>query len=452
MKDSVAEILADHFLSISLNDIPAARLARARTLLLDYLGVALCGSQTASGRIAATFVVEQGGKPAATLIGDGRRVPAMQAALANAIASHSIELDDVDVLALFHFSPPVVSAALAVAEEHGASGAELLRAIVLGCEMMSRASHAANFSLRDRGFHTTPTCGVFGAAVASGLLMNLDHGQMVSALGLAGAQSGGLMEMYGPSMQKRFNPGLAARNGATAAGLARLGFTGAGSIFEGERGFLAAFTDEHDVDALLRDLGPDFPDEFEYKAYSCARPIHNAIDCALDIRSQLSVPLSQVTRITMRRHPKWAHYHQNARPKTYHEAQVSLPYSVAVALIEGAAMFPQYSNEKLNEPEIIRLSELVEIVVDESLPRGVSCLMELTTSDGARYRSQVDHPRGSIKNPMSVPHHQEKVRLLAEPVIGAEGVQRLIATIEGMGENFSATDAVRASVPSQAAA
>src|SRR5690606_15569427 len=110
-----------------------------------------------------------------------------------------------------------------------------------GCEMMARLSRATNPQLRDRGFHTTPTCGTFGATVAAGRLLGLDPEQMTSALGLAGAQASGLMEMYGTSMQKRFNPGPAARNGVVAAQMAALGFTGADTILDGVRGFGPAF-------------------------------------------------------------------------------------------------------------------------------------------------------------------------------------------------------------------
>src|ERR1700704_6002858 len=247
MSPTASEILADHFVGLTASDIPEKLVADAKTLVLDYLGVALAGSQTDSGRIACRFVAETGGQPEATLIGDGRRVPAVHAALANAISSHSVELDDVDVLALFHFSPPVVSAALAVAEREHASGAEFIAAVAAGCEMMARASAATNPSLRDRGFHTTPSCGVFGATIAAARLLKLDREMTVSALGLAGAQASGLMEMYGPSMQKRFNPGPSARNGVTAAILAQMGFTGAATIFDGERGFCQAFSDHVDV-------------------------------------------------------------------------------------------------------------------------------------------------------------------------------------------------------------
>src|SRR5207248_10422225 len=128
-------------------------------------------------------------------------------------------------------------------------------------------------SLRTRADHTPPTGGVFGATIAAARLLKLDRDTTVSALGLAGAQASGLMEMYGPSMQKRFNPGPSARNGVTAAVMAQLGFTGAATIFDGERSFCRAFSDHFDVGELTKDLGKDFPVFMEFKPYSCARPI-----------------------------------------------------------------------------------------------------------------------------------------------------------------------------------
>ncbi|MGP1613768.1 MAG: MmgE/PrpD family protein, partial [Pollutimonas bauzanensis] len=341
---TIAEKLADHFKALAYDTLSDASRTAIKRLLLDYLGVAVSGSQTESGKVAGMFAASTGGRAESTLIGGTERVPAMLAAFANAISSHSVELDDIDVLALFHFSPPVYSAALSTAEQKSASGKELLVSLAAGCEMMERLSKAANPSLRDRGYHTTPTCGTFGATIAAAKMLGLSAEQIVSALGLAGAQSCGLMEMYGPSMQKRFNPGPASRNGVTAASIAQLGFTGAATIFEGERGFLAAFTDQSFPEQLTRDLAQPYRLDIEFKPYSCARPIHNAIDCALEIRGKHSPDLDQIEHIGMARHPDWAHYHQNADPATYHEAQVSLPYSVAVALADGQALFAQYNN------------------------------------------------------------------------------------------------------------
>ena len=417
---TLATKLATHFSNFTYDKLTNANRKAVKRLLLDYLGVAVAGSQTGSGKIAREFAASIGGHEQATLIGDGTRVPAMQAAFANAISSHSVELDDIDVLALFHFSPPVYSAAIATAEQVSANGRDLLTALAAGCEMMERLSKAANNSLRNRAYHTTPTCGIFGATIAADVLLGSTQEQIISSLGLAGAQSGGLMEMYGPSMQKRFNPGPASRSGVTAAAMAKLGFTGADTIFEGKHGWLKAFTDQNDPSQLIQDLDKPYQLDIEFKPYSCARPIHNAIDCALEIRKKHSPDLNRIKSMTMARHSDWAHYHQNAQPKTYHEAQVSLPYSVAVAFTDGQALFPQYNNARLKEPMLVKLSEMLKITVDDSLPRGVSCKLVVEMEDGAKYEAQVDYPKGSIQNSMSDDELRAKYDSLTIPVIGAE--------------------------------
>jgi 2-methylcitrate dehydratase PrpD len=432
VKTTAAERLALHFTSMKPASVPADTRTAVKRLLLDYLGVALAGSRSESGRVAIRYAKGQGGRAQATLIGNGARVSMEAAAFANAISSHSIELDDIDVLALFHFSPPVYSAALAAADAANASGRDLVAALAAGCEMMERASRAANPALRHRGFHTTPTCGVFGATVAAARLLGLSAEQLTSALGLAGAQSSGLMEMYGPSMQKRFNPGPAARNGVAAASIAQMGFTGAATIFDGERGFCRAFSDNATAGRITEGLNRPYRLDIEFKPYSCARPIHNAIDCALEIRRRFDPDLGKIRRIVMERHPDWAHYHQNPAPKTYHEAQVSLPFSVAVALREGAALLQQYSDANIANPVVRKLSGLVSFVPENRLPRGVSCRMTAELADGRKLVSQVDHPKGSIRNPMSDAELAGKFESLAGPVLGAARAARLADAVAGV--------------------
>ena len=407
--NTIADRLAAHFSAFDYSKLTPANRKSVKRLLLDYLGVAVSGSQSESGVVARKFAAVAGGHP-----------------------QSSIELDDIDVLALFHFSPPVYSSSLATAEQVGASGKDLLVALAAGCEMMERLSKAANSSLRNRGFHTTPTTGVFGATIAAAKLQGLEIGQIVSALGLAGASASGLMEMYGPSMQKRFNPGPAARNGVTAATMAGLGFTGAATIFEGERGFLAAFTDKNDPGQLVADLDKPYQLDIEFKPYSCARPIHNAIDCALDIRRKHNPDLSRIKSMHMARHPDWALYHLNKRPQTYHEAQVSLPYSVAVALTDGQALFAQYNDARLREPGLLRLIDMLEISSDSALPRGVSCLLTMTMDDGTQYVSQVDYPKGSIQNPMNDQELRAKFDSLVIPVLGAARAAELATMVESI--------------------
>jgi 2-methylcitrate dehydratase PrpD len=419
MTQTYAEKLAARFAGMRYNGLPDASRHAVKRLLLDYLGVAVGGSQTESGKAARAFALDQGGKGQSRLIGSNARVSMTNAAFANAISSHSLELDDIDVLALFHFSPPVYSAALAAAESEQASGRDLVAALAAGCEMMERASRAANPSLRNRGYHTTPTTGVFGATVAAGKLLGLAPQRLTSALGMAGAQSAGLMEMYGPSMQKRFNPGPAARGGVTSALMAKVGFTGTALIFEGERGWLNAYSDKRTPHALEEGIGAPYQLDIEFKPYSCARPIHNAIDCALEIRAQPGFDAAKVTAIAVERHEDWSKYHRNAVPATYHEAQVSLPFSVAVALREGKALLAQYSDRNIRNKDVKRLAALATFETVKDLPRGVSVRITATQSDGRKFTSQVDYPKGSIQNSMSDAELRAKFENLAGPVLGA---------------------------------
>jgi 2-methylcitrate dehydratase PrpD len=421
--------LAAHFSGVSYSDLPVEKLHEMKRLLLDFLGVGLNGSRTDSGRIAGDFAVELGGVEQSTVLGRTAKVPAVHAAFANAVSAHSIELDDVDDLALFHYGPPVMAATVAVAQAVGATGKQTLTAALAGCEVMNRLSLATNNALRDRGFHTTPTCGVFGAAVAAGSLLGLSADQLTSALGLAGAQASGLMEMYGTSMQKRINPGPAARNGITAALLAQRGYTGADTILEGERGFGAAFAGTLDTDALMAGLGSEVPVTVEYKPYSCARPIHNAIDCALTVRGQVGA-LADIEKVVVRRHPDWANYHLISKPRTYHEAQVSLPYSVAIAFADGSALPDQYSAERLADTEVMALAQRVVVEADDSLPRGVSCHLTATLTDGRVLTAQVDYPRGSTRNPLTDEDLAAKFTMLARHDGAARIVERVFALDE----------------------
>lgn len=435
---TLTRTLAEHFSGPAAEKQPTSQLHEMKRLLIDYVGVALSGSGTESGQLAAEFVSTMGGVPQATVIGSGSKVPACNAAFANAISQHSIELDDIDEEALFHYAPPVMSATLAVGQQVGASGPKILSSALSGCEMMARLSRATNPALRDRGFHTTPTCGVFGATVASGRLLGLDADMMTSALGLAGAQASGLMEMYGTSMQKRFNPGPAARNGVTSAQMAALGFTGADTILDGPRGFGPAFAGGIEPRALTYGLGDDVPVIVEYKPYSCARPIHNAIDCALEVRPALAGRLDEVESILVERHPMWARYHDINEPRTYHEAQVSLPYSVAVALIDGGALPAQYSDNRVQKDKQVQgLSERVTIVADDALNRGVSCRMTVRLSSGEVLDSTVDYPLGSTERPMSDDMLIAKSRALATPRIGGERFEAFIAFVMSIEEQPS---------------
>lgn len=435
------ETMAKYAANLKYEDIPKATIDLVKVLILDYISCAYGGIQTESGRIAAEFAREFSEKGKCTVIGYGYKSAPYNAAFANAILSHSIELDDADVHAFIHTGPQNVSPALAAAEWVNASGKDFLVGVTIGSEFVNRISEATNPSLRNRGFHSTPTCGVFGAGAAAGRIMKLDEGKMVSVLGLSGAQASGMMEMYGVSMAKRFNPGPCARNGVTAALFAERGFTGAETILEGERGFCKAFSDKFDLSRLTENLGKDFRLSIELKPYACARPIHNAIDCGLQIRQKHAPDIKNIASLVMKRNPEWGtRYHYIKEPRTFHEAQMSLPFSVALALIKGKAFVDDYSDENLKNPEIMRLSRMMEIQNDPSLPRGVSCHLTVTMTDGKKMEVQVDYPKGSPQNPMTESERYAKFEALSRKWLNDSQRKAIVDKINGMEKVLDITE------------
>src|SRR5580700_4238753 len=186
---------------------------------------------------------------------NGGRSSAAGAALANGVASHILEFDDVHKGSTLHAAAPVIPAALAVAEREHADGRAFMLAVALGYEAALRIGEAVNPS-HYRYWHPTGTAATFGAAVAAGSLMKLSPPQMVDALGSAGTQAAGLWEFNADgAMSKHLHPGKAAFNGILAADLARIGFTGASRVLEGERGFFRAMSASHDATRITSGLG-----------------------------------------------------------------------------------------------------------------------------------------------------------------------------------------------------
>jgi 2-methylcitrate dehydratase PrpD len=221
---AVTRELARWAIRTSHHDLPANVRKEATRTLLNYVGVAVGGSHHETVDIAVSALSPFSGPPQATLLGRRERFDVMTAAFVNGVASHVFDYDDTHLKTIIHPGGPVISALLALAEYHPIDGKPFLNALVFGVETTLRIGNAVYPDHYDRGWHITGTAGPFGAAVAAGKVLGLDEQRMVWALGLAASQPVGLRESFG-SMNKSFNPGRAASNGAFAALLAAKGFT-----------------------------------------------------------------------------------------------------------------------------------------------------------------------------------------------------------------------------------
>ena len=267
----------------------------------------------------------------------------LSAAFVNAVSAHVLELDDGHRGAQIHLGAVIFPTALAISEAYDLTGKEFLEGVIVGYEVGILLGQLVNPNHRNKGFHTTGTIGTFIAGVVASKLLKLDEGQILNALGLCGTQAAGLLESdHGGSMGKVLHAGKAAYNGILSAFLARNGFTGSGTILEGDEGFLRAMVlDEETQDIsdfsfenALKDIGKVRVRDIYFKKYPFCRHLHSSIDTALKLKASIGDEYDHIENIAVKTYSVAAE-HNNFRPKNIEELKQSLPYAVAIALVVG---------------------------------------------------------------------------------------------------------------------
>lgn len=319
-----------------------------KAAFLDFFGVTYRGSGEESPKIAYNTVEEIfSGKfnsnLKASIIGTGIKTDVLNAAFVNSISAHVLELDDGHRGAQIHLGAIIFPTALAIAESYDLTGKEFLEGVIVGYEVGILLGQIVNPSHRNKGFHTTGTIGTFVAGVVASKLLKLDEEQILNALGLCGTQAAGLLESdHGGSMGKVLHAGKASYNGILSAFLARNGFTGSGTIFEGDEGFLKAMVlnnDDYDVDDfslenVLKDIGKVRVRDIYFKKYPFCRHLHSSIDTALKLKASIGDEYDHIENIAVKTYDVAAK-HDNFNPKNIEELKQSLPYAVAIALVVG---------------------------------------------------------------------------------------------------------------------
>ena len=333
--------------------------------------------------------------------------------MVNGASSHVVEMDDVHRTSVLHPAASIIPAALAVAEREGSSGKQLIEAIVLGYEVGIRVGEAAGTS-HYRYWHTTGTCGTFGAAAAAGRIMGLNREEMVHVLGNAGTQASGLWEFLSDgAMSKQLHPAKAAFNGIFSADLAGRGFTGAKEILEGEKGFCLATSTDFDLGRLVGGLGEGFRImEVSFKPYAACRHIHPGIDAILEIQKAHNISPDRIKKVDLGITSGAFSLLEKTRPDTPYAAKFSVPFCVAVAIVEGNVGLEQFSGKMLRKASVRDLMKKVEFQVDHEIdrtyPREWGAKASVVDIDGNLYVSQVSHPRGDPENPLSREELEEK--------------------------------------------
>jgi 2-methylcitrate dehydratase PrpD len=430
--------LAERIAAFDYADLPDGVVADAKLCLLDTLGAMICAStpRYPAARIIMKFVDGLGGAPESSLVGQRRKTSCVNAALANGTLAYYCDIEPHHVGAILHGPAAIIPTALAVGEKVRASGKRMLAATVLGVEVAARVSEALDpVALYNRGFHPSAVCGAFGAAAASGYLLRLTPVRQAIALGLAMQQACGLLAWASdPTEHSRpLNPGLAARNGVTAASLAHLGFGGPPAPFEGKYDVFTAFSGSAHPEALLDDWGKRFYlSELAYKLYASCAFTHPGLDALLGLAADERLKASDVERIALRFPGNGAHMIDN-NPLKSHCAQYILP----VGLVFGRVIIDDILFDRQKHPEVARLSKDMTLVADPALderyPERYSSIVELVLRDGRKLARRVDAAKGTKENPLDADEVAAKYRRLtasAVPRARAEAIARLVDRVD----------------------
>jgi len=443
--------LAGYVAALRFEDIPQDVLARAKVLTLDFLGSAIRARREAESTpslLAMLQALSLDGDGAATVFGDTKRWTPAMAALLNGALGHSLDFDDTHADSSLHPSAPVVPAAFAVGELVGASGREVLTAIVAGYEVCCRLGNALDpTSHYARGFHPTATAGAYGAAAAAAKLFGLTQDQIVAAFGVSGSQAAGSLQfLVNGAWNKRYQVGAAAMNGVIAATLAKNDFIGATESVEGIHGLLVGYTDTPHHDKAVADLGRVYETmKIGVKPYPSCRYTHAAIDALIAMRREHNLTPDQVRRVEIGLHRNGITLTGDAATKRHPSSivggQFSMFFTGALALEQGSFGWDDYT--RLGDPAIDALADRFDVVQDarlEGKTHPFGARVSITTDDGVHERIYAD-PSGE---PNAFPTDQamaQKFLQLARPVLDGRAQQfaDAILTLERFDRVATAT-------------
>jgi 2-methylcitrate dehydratase PrpD len=443
--ETFAEKLATFAAGLSPARVPQDVARQAARLLLDTAGVALAAVPEDFAASVQAVAKSLGGPPESSLWGAQEQVGMAAAVLANGTLAHGLDYDDTLEGAIVHTGSCCATAALAAGEARHASGPEVLAAIVAGVEVMAAVGRTCPGAFHRRGFHPTALCGGFGAAAAAGRLLGLTAAEMAIAFGICGSQASGIIEYLADgSSTKRLHAGWAAHAGIIAAHLARAGFTGPRTVFEGTHGFFRGFgggaPDPERLAVLASGLGHEWAIlQLMFKAYPCGSINQPYMDCAARIRTRPGFDPAAIQAVVCRTaegpiHRLWEPLAEKRRPTTPYGAKFSLPYCIALVLVEGQAGVEGFSETHTRDPRILALAGKVRYVVDPTLPypQRFTGHVRVELADGRVLEDTQDAPRGGPEHPLAVEELEAKFRANAARALPRAQVDLLADRLLGI--------------------
>jgi 2-methylcitrate dehydratase PrpD len=429
----IVERFAQYAIDFRNQPIPAEVLHHAKRAVIDWYAAVVPGAVVAPATLLEKARAEDLDRGAARLI-LGRAATARTAALINGTAAHAVEVDDIFKFGIFHPGAPTISAALAAAQDIGASGEQFLRAVIVGYEISTRIG-AAMGRAHYKYWHNTGTVGTFGAAAACAELYGLDQAGFAHTLATCATFAAGLQQAFRiDSMSKPLHSGHAAEAGLLAAQAAREGVTGSLDVMEGDAGFGRAMSDGPDWDKALSTLGHDFHiTMMTFKNHACCGHTFAAIDGAQQLQQQLGVDAGQIQQVHVGTYKPALDVAGIENPKSAAEARFSLKYVVANALLHGSVRLAAFEPERLSDPATRELMRRIELVVDpelnSSFPGQRGARVTMSTRDGRSQTYLQPARKGDPELPLSDRDLDDKYLELAGPVYGDTAARKRLTML-----------------------
>jgi 2-methylcitrate dehydratase PrpD len=420
-KNSVAETLAQKIAALKSDALPPSTTGKCEDLLIDVVG--LCVTARNEDYVKSAIAASDDDGPC-TVVGHRRTLTASGAAFVNGTAAHGEDFDDTFEGGPVHAGAVIVPAVLAACERHDPDGRMALMGIAVGTEVLCRLSLVVPKAVHKAGFHPTAIFGAMGAAAGVGAALGLDAKEIVNALGIAGSMAGGIIEYLAEgAWTKRMHAGWAAQSGIRAALLARQGFVGPRTVFEGVHGLFNGFahTTEGDYDALTGDFGVRWvTDTLAFKPYPCGTMAQPYIDCARRLAARGIKPedveaiLCEVAEGTV--HRLWEPLSDKQRPRNGYAAKFAVPYLLATGFVHGGVGLGAFTEAAINDARVLALASTVKFVIDPDnpYPNNYTGHVRATLKDGRVVEERQPHLRGGAHEPLTRQDVTDKFALNAQ--------------------------------------
>ena len=405
---TIAEEFSSWSKTLSVKDIPEKTQSTLKFLLKDICGIILSARNE---NYVKSLVETYKGSGNLVSLGHSERFDLFSSAIIAGTAAHGEDFDDTFEGNPMHVGATMIPAMLSAAQKFNLNGDQILKGLTIGSELICRLALVAPTAMHKQSFHPTAVCGTFGVAAGLSSVLDLTEKQMVSALGIAGSFTSGIIEYLAEgSWTKRVHPGWSANSGMNAALIAKSGFYGPRTVFEGEHGFFEAFAlkeIERDYSHLTDGLGNRWENQnLAFKPFACGTMAQPFVDCAIKIRKKIK-NLNNISSITAKVgegtvHRLWEPLREKKNPSTPYSAKFSVPYCVAVGFIRGDAGLNEFNEKSINDKEILNLASKVNYEIDPNneYPKNYTGTLICKTSENEFTEHQPCF-RGGIKEPLT---------------------------------------------------